>query len=316
MLNNPPRLVLAPMAGVTDLAFRAVCRAFAPIVTVTEMVSSKGLVYRDAKTARLTALAEGEHPAGVQIFGSDPACMAQAAAIALEMSGADFVDINMGCPTPKIVKNGDGCQLMRDPELAGRIIEAVRSAVNVPVTVKFRRGWDKGSLNAVEFARMCEQAGASAVCVHGRTKAQMYGGAADWDCIAAVKAAVGIPVVANGDICSPETALRALKHTGADMLMAGRAAFGNPFLFGELDAAINGRPVPAPPAPSQRAHWAGVQFGLALENRGERPAILEARRHFCWYLHGLPRAGWLKAEIISMKTRGDAYEALKKMAAL
>ncbi|MCL2084909.1 MAG: tRNA dihydrouridine synthase DusB [Oscillospiraceae bacterium] len=310
------RLALAPMAGVTDLAFRAVCRAFAPLITVTEMVSSRGLVYRDAKTVRLTALGEGEHPAGVQIFGSDPSCMAEAAVIALDMSGADFVDINMGCPTPKIVKNGDGCALMRDPPLAGRIVEAVCAAVDVPVTVKFRRGWDKGSLNAVEFARICEQAGASAVCVHGRTKAQMYAGAADWDDIAAVRAAVGIPVIVNGDIHSAETALRAKRHTGADFVMAGRAALGNPFVFAELDAALNGRPIPGPPTPEARAEWAGKQFALALEHKGERAAVLEARRHFCWYLHGLPRAGRLKAEIVAMRTRGDACDILKKMAVI
>jgi tRNA-dihydrouridine synthase B len=308
-------LALAPMAGVTDLAFRTVCRAFAPIVTVTEMVSSKGLVYRDKKTGILTKLGPDEHPAGVQIFGHQPDCMAQAAVIALELSGADFVDINMGCPTPKIVKNGDGCALMRDPELAGRVVGAVAAAVNVPVTVKFRRGWDKGSLNAVEFAKICEQAGAAAVCVHGRTRAQLYSGVADWDDIGAVKKAAGIPVIANGDIDSPETAARALRRTGADLLMVGRAAFGDPFLFGRIQAFLTGQAPPEPPDMPARALWAQRQFELAASEKGEYAAVLEARKYFCWYLHGLPRTGRLKSWIIAMRTRDDVKRALEEMAA-
>ena len=224
------KLALAPMAGVTDLGFRTVCRELGAGYTVTEMVSAKALCYQDKKSLPLLELGEGEHPAAVQLFGSDPACMEQAAGIAAEKSGADILDINMGCPVPKVANSGDGSGLMRNPELAVKVAEAViRGAGGRPVTVKFRLGWDKGSINCVEFARAMEEAGAAAVAVHGRTRNQMYAGTANWDWIREVKRAVKIPVLANGDVFKPSDAPRILKYTGADMAMIGRGVFGNPW---------------------------------------------------------------------------------------
>ena len=234
-------LVLAPMAGVTDLAFRTICAELGAAVTVTEMVSSRALIYQDKKSRSLLH----RTPIGVcgaQIFGNDPSVMAEGAALALEASGADFIDINMGCPMPKIVNNGDGSALMKDPEKAARIVEAVCGAVDVPVTVKMRKGWDKGSCNAPVLAAMLEQAGAAAIAVHGRTKTMLYSGLADWDSIRAVREAVRIPVIANGDIFTAEDAVRCKARTGAALLMLGRTTFGDPGSFGRRRPRWTGGP--------------------------------------------------------------------------
>ena len=299
------KLALAPMAGVTDAAFRQICSEKGAGYTVTELVSAKALCYHDTKTAQLLRPFPGEKPFAAQIFGSDVNCMAEAAQMAIEISGADILDINMGCPVGKVVKNGDGSALMKDPEKAARIAEAVVRAVKVPVTAKMRRGWDKGSINAVELAKMLEQVGVAAVAVHGRTRAQMYAGAADWVTIRQVKQAVKIPVMANGDIFVPRDAVKILQFTGADLAMIGRGAFGNPWLFRQALAALEGREIPPLPPLADRCDTAVRQIRWAAEDKGEHIAILEARKQYAWYLKGVPHANYYKEQIVRMNTLED-----------
>lgn len=294
-------IVLAPMAGVTDYAFRTICAEQGAAVTVTEMVSSRALVYQDRKSRRLMRKNPGSR-CGVQLFGNDPAIMAQAAQLALEESGCDFIDINMGCPMPKVANNGDGCALMRTPELAGQIVRAVSDAVPVPVTVKCRKGWDKGNVNVVEFAQLMEDSGAAAVAVHGRTRAMLYSGTADWDIITKVKRAVSIPVIANGDVSDGPRALKCLQWTGADGVMLGRSTFGNPWVLRDACDALAGREVRPLPPLAERVDTALRQFHIASEDKGEHIACLEARKHFAWYLKGVPYAGYYKEQVSHVST--------------
>ena len=299
-------VVLAPMAGVTDLAFRTVCAQLGAAVTVTEMVSSRALVYQDKKSIGLLK----KTPVGLcgaQIFGNDPATMAQAAQLALAHSGCDFIDLNMGCPMPKIVNNGDGSALMKNPTLAGEIVSAVRETVTVPVTVKTRLGWDRGSINVVESAQVLECSGAAAITVHGRTRSMLYSGVADYDTIRAVKEAVSIPVIANGDIFDGAGAVRCKNRTKADLLMVGRGAFGDPWIFQQVNAALAGETLPARPPLSERIDQAVAQFELARTDKGEHIACLEARKHFAWYLRGVAHSAYYKAQISNLSTMEDIY---------
>ena len=307
------RLALAPMAGVTDRAFRQICREHGAALTVTEMVSTKALCYQDKKTPRLLELAENETAAAAQIFGHEPETMAEGAKIARAVSGCAIIDINMGCPAPKIVNNGDGAALMRDPALAAKVIEAVVRAVDVPVTVKFRKGWDEKSVNCLEFARMAEASGAAAVAVHGRTRAQQYSGTADWDIIRAVKQAVSIPVIANGDVAEPEDAVRILDYTGADMAMIGRGALGDPWIFERANALLETGVCPPLPPFAVRIDTAVRQIELAAEQKGEHIALLEARRHVNCYLKRQSGLKAFKTRICALERMEQLYELAEEL---
>ena len=308
-LEVPGMLALAPMAGVTDLAFRTVCAELGADMTVTEMVSSRALVYQDKKSRGLLKKNEGS-VCGAQIFGNDPAIMAEAAVMAAEISGCDFIDINMGCPMPKIANNGDGCGLMKKPELAGEIVKAVSDKLSIPVTVKCRLGWDKGSINVESFAQRMEDNGAAAITVHGRTRSMLYTGVADWDTIGKVKKLLTIPLIANGDIVSGPKAVECLRRTGADYLMVGRATFGDPWLFTEIQQALRGEEITPRPSLNERMELGRKQVLLALEDKGEKIACLEARKHLAWYLRGVSHAAYYKKEICAINTIEEAMKII------
>jgi len=307
------RFVLAPMAGVTDSSFRTICKEHGAAATYTEMVSAKALVYKDKKTAGLLQISDGERPCAAQIFGSDPDIMAEAADLVLSVSNADFIDINMGCPVHKIAGNGDGCALMRDIKKAEKIIGKVSAKVKTPVTVKFRLGWNEEEKNAVEFAKMAESAGAAAVCVHGRTRAQLYSGKANWEELYKIRNAVkNIPFIANGDVNTPQDALDILSKTGADVAMIGRGAMGNPFIFDMANALYSGEE-PKTPTYEERIREARKHMELAVSRRGEKVAMLEARRHVNWYLKGMPGTKKLKERICRLSSFEELSEVLSQL---
>ena len=308
-LEVPGMLALAPMAGVTDLAFRTVCAGLGADMTVTEMVSSRALVYQDKKSRGLLKKNEGS-VCGAQIFGNEPAIMAEAAVLAAEISCCDFIDINMGCPMPKIANNGDGCGLMKKPELAAQIVRTVSDRLDIPVTVKCRLGWDKGSINVEYFAKLMEDSGAAAITVHGRTRSMLYTGVADWDTIGKVKRQLSIPLIANGDIVSGPKAVECLRRTGADYLMVGRATFGDPWLFTEIQQALRGEEITPRPSLCERMELGRKQVLLALEDKGEHIACLEARKHLAWYLRGVSHAAYYKKEICSINTIDQAMKLI------
>lgn len=298
---------LAPMAGIADLAFRELCVQYGAAYTVSEMVSSKGLTMGDKKSAQLLTLGN-DRPAGVQIFGDDPEIMAKAAVKCLNFN-PDIIDINMGCPAPKIAMNGGGASLMKKPELAYEITKAVVQAVDIPVTVKIRKGWDEESVNAVKMAELAEKAGASAVAVHGRTRQQMYSGSVDFDIIAQVKKAVGIPVIANGDIKDEQSAAIMLEKTNADAIMIGRGALGNPWVFSKINAYLDECRVLPEPSVTQKMAVMLKHIQKIIEYKGEYTAMREARHHAAYYTKGMRGGAKLRAEIGKL----ERFEQLQEL---
>jgi tRNA-dihydrouridine synthase B len=305
---------LAPMAGVADTALRTLCRAYGAAYVVGEMASAKGLCMSGRKSRELLSVTDAERPMAVQLFGDDPATMAEAARIAMEYR-PDIIDINMGCPAPKVVNNGAGSALMRSPVLAGRIIEAVASAVPVPVTAKIRKGWDNGHINAVELAKIVEGSGAAAITVHGRTRGQQYAPPVDLDIIAAVKRAVAIPVIGNGDVTTPEGARAMLDKTGCDLVMIGRGALGNPWLFARTEAYLSTGSLPPEPQMRERVDVMLRHIRLLCDVRGEHSAMCEARKHAAWYLRGMRGAAGFRDEAFALERYEDLLSLADKVLA-
>ncbi len=306
-LPNP--VILAPMAGVTDLPFRLLAKEMGCGLVYSEMISDKGLNYNNSHTLDLVRINEKERPVAMQIFGSEPGSMARAAAI-VEETGADIIDLNMGCPTPKIVKNGEGAALMRQPDLAFAIMQNVIKTVKCPVTVKIRKGWDETSVNAVHMAKLAEEAGISAIAVHGRTRAQFYAGEADWDIIYEVKRNVSIPVIGNGDIRTPQDASRMLTDTGCDGIMIGRGAQGNPWIFRQiLHYWATGALLPVPSF-DERLDVLLRHMEMLITHKGEYVGIREMRRHAAWYTKGLPHSAELRLRFNQAESRQDFLNIL------
>lgn len=306
------RTALAPMAGVADTSFRTVCREFGAAYVVGEMASAKGLCMSDKKTAELLTVTEAERPMAVQLFGCEPDVMAEAARRALAFS-PDIIDINMGCPAPKVANNGGGSALMKNPALAGRVVEAVCHAVDLPVTVKIRAGWDNAHKNAVEIAKIVEQAGAAAITVHGRTRVQMYAPPADLGIIAAVKKAVSIPCIGNGDIDSPEAAKRMFDETGCDLVMIGRASLGAPWLFRQIEEYLATGTCSPAPAVEDRMKIMLRHIALLCAAHGEPNGMREARKHAAWYFRGLHGAAGLRREACQLTTYRELEILVQKI---
>ncbi|MBZ4664436.1 MAG: dusB [Caloramator sp.] len=299
---------LAPMAGVTDKAFRIICKEFGAGLVYTEMVSSKGLYYGSQRTEFMLDIDSREAPAVVQIFGSDPDIMGFMAEKISEKEEVAFIDINMGCPAPKIVKNKEGSYLMKEPELAKRIVKKVVEKSKKPVTVKIRKGWDENSVNAVEFAKMLEDCGVSAIAIHGRTRSQMYEGKADWDIIKKVKESVGIPVIGNGDVVACQDAKRLLEHTNCDAIMIGRGALGNPWIFRKVVTYLKEGIILDDPNPQEKIELAIRHLEMMYKFKGQR-GVIEMRKHIAWYLKGLKNATVIR----DMVNRIEAKEEIIKL---
>lgn len=301
-LANP--VILAPMAGVTDLPFRLLSKEMGCGLVYSEMVSDKGLLYENCHTLHMLKIDERERPVAMQIFGSDPQSMAKAARL-VEQSGADIIDINMGCPTPKIIKNGSGSALMCQPDLAYRIMASVVDAVCVPVTVKIRKGWNEASVNAVEIAGLAEKAGISAIAVHGRTREQFYTGEADWNIIRQVKKSVGIPVIGNGDIRTPYDAEKMMRETGCNGIMIGRGAQGNPWIFRQVTHYLATGDILPPPSIEERLAVLLRHLEMLIEHKGEYVGIREMRCHGAWYTKGLPHSAELRMKLNQAECKDD-----------
>lgn len=308
--------VLAPMAGVSDRAYRELCVRFGAAYCVSEMVSSKALSFNSKKSEELMEISDLERPCGIQIFGDDPKCMADAAKHALE-NKPDIIDINMGCPAPKISSNGSGSALMKNPRLCGEIVKAVTAVTDIPVTVKIRKGWDDDSVNAVEVARICESAGAAAITVHGRTRQQYYKPPVDYDIIKAVRESVSVPVIANGDIDSAERAKEVMDITGCDLVMIGRATLGNPWIFSQINAFLENPNVKIhTPDLEERLGVMIEHIGKMVEYKGEHMAMLQARKLVVGYFKGMKGAAALRNEAGKIKTLDDLYELRQKALSL
>lgn len=305
------RVVLGPMAGITDMPYRALCIEQGAALTYTEMISAKGLHYKNRNSLPLLAVGANESPVAIQLFGSEPELMAEEA-LKLEDGPYDIFDINMGCPMPKIVNNGEGSALMKDPLLAGHIVEAMVKVLKKPVTVKIRKGFDDSSVNAAEFARVCEEAGASAVAVHGRTREQYYSGQADWDIIRKVKETVRIPVIGSGDVRCGEDAKRMLDETGCDAVMIARAAQGNPWIFSEINAYLETGKEPERPEIEEIKSTILRHFEAMLEFAGEWSAVRQMRKHVSFYVTGLPNATTIRREINKAETEKEFLKILSE----
>lgn len=305
-------VALGPMAGVTDLTFRLICKEYGCGIVFTEMVSAKGIYYNDQKTKDLMRIEKIERPVALQIFGSDPEIMAEVTR-RINDHDHDILDINMGCPTPKIVKNGDGSALMKNPSLIGRIVKAVSAASTKPLTVKIRKGWDEDNVNAVEVAKIAEENGARAISVHGRTREQFYTGKADWDIIKRVKEAVAIPVIGNGDVFTVEDAKRLKEHTNCDGIMIARGAQGNPWIFKRVDHYLKTGEILPPPETQERIDLVKKHLHMLIENKDEYTAIREMRKHCSWYLKGMRNSAKVRDRINKAKTVSELEEHLNEM---
>lgn len=308
---------LAPMAGVADRAYRLMSRKFGASYVVSEMVSAKGICYGDRKTAQLCTVTPDERPMAVQLFGSEPEFMEKAVKIVLEYN-PDIIDINMGCPVPKVINTGSGSALMRDIKLASQVAEAaVKAAGDTPVTVKFRSGWDSSNVNAVEFAKAMESAGASAIAVHGRTREQFYSGTADWSVISQVKQSVKIPVIGNGDVTDAVSCAKMYEETGCDLVMIGRGSYGNPFVFREIEAFYKGEDYTAPTVEEKmQVMLEHIRLMISLSEKSEELAMHEARKHAAWYMNGFYGSAKFRARCYQLESYSEAEKLADEFAEL
>lgn len=302
---------LAPMAGVTDLPFRLICKELGCGLLYTEMINAKALCYDDKNTKKMLNILDEEHPVAVQIFGSEPEFMGKAAQILNDYPN-EILDINMGCPAPKVVKNGDGSALMRNPKLAGQVLDQVVKNSEKPVTLKIRKGWDDNSVNALEIAKIAEDCGICAITIHGRTREQYYSGQADWDIIGEVKSQISIPVIGNGDVTSVEDAIRIKDHTGCDAIMIGRGAQGNPWIFKRIDHYMKTGQLLDPPSKDEKIDIAIKHMDLAIKEHGEYVAVREMRKHIGWYLKGMKHSARFRDQINHMVTAKEVIDTLNQ----